>query len=267
MKLSAALISFNEESNLERTLAPLRLLADEIVLVDCFSSDRTPELAAALGAKVFQEPWAGYIAQKNSALSKCSGDWLLSLDCDEELTPELAGNIRSALAQDTPNVGYILRRRTFYQGRLLRYAWQPDKHLRLVRRDASARWAGSDPHESLQVEGPVATLPGFLLHYPYKDFHSHMEKSLRYAQGMAQHYLRQGKKAGWADLLLRPPLTLGKRLFLKGALLDGTPGIMAALSGAAYVYMKYALLWEARNSDGGAKARDGAARSRQGTGL
>ncbi len=249
MKLSVSIISFNEEDNIARTLQALAGLADEIVLLDSFSTDRTTEIAAAMGAKVFQEPWAGYLAQKNSALEKCSGEWILSLDSDEVLTPELTANIKAALADPAGVNGYILKRRTVYMGRTLKYAWQPDRHLRLARRNAQPRWSGTDPHESLKVEGRTADLEGFVLHYSYRDFAVHMAKTQKYAQGAAKTYLSKGKKARRRDFLIRPPFALFKRLVLQQALRDGVPGIIAAFSTALYTYMKYAFLWEMQNKD------------------
>lgn len=256
MKLSVSIISFNEESNIRRTLEPLQGLADEIVLVDSFSTDKTTEIAASMGAVVYQEPWAGYLAQKNSAMEKCTGDWILCLDSDEVLTPELVASIKVVLGGKRPAGGYKIKRRTVYMGRLLKYAWQPDRHLRLVRREASPRWGGTDPHESLLVDGPIADLDGYLLHYSYKNFADHMEKTRKYAEGVAKTYLKKDKKARKSDLLLRPPFVLFKRLVLQRALLDGTPGVIAAFSSAAYSYMKYSFLWEMQNTAGAGKGKD-----------
>lgn len=248
MKLSVSIISFNEENNIRRTLEALQGVADEIVLLDSFSTDKTTEIAASMGATVYQEPWAGYLAQKNSALDKCSGEWILCLDSDEVLTPELLASIKAVLAGKRPAGGYRLKRRTIYMGKLLKYAWQPDRHLRLVHRSASPRWAGTDPHESLVIDGPVSDLDGYLSHYSYRNFADHMEKTRKYAEGAAKTYFKRGKKARSTDLFMRPPFVLFKRLVLQRALLDGTPGVIAAFSSAVYSYMKYSFLWEMQNT-------------------
>lgn len=248
MKLSVAIITFNEEENLERTLAPLKGLADEIIVLDSFSGDKTVEIARAAGCKLFQEPWPGHIAQKNSALGKCSGEWILSLDADEVLTPQMVETVRAAIGQtDTAVSGYLLNRRTFYLGRLLKHAWQPDYKLRLVRRDKKPLWSGMDPHDRLSVEGPTQKLPGYLIHYSFKDFAAHMQTTRKHAQIGAQSYYQAGRRAHLSDFLLRAPFHVFKRLVLKGAFLDGLPGVLAAISGGVHSYMKFAFLWELQN--------------------
>ena len=257
MKLSVAIITLNEEANIARAIGAVRDLADEIVVLDSFSSDHTVEIASGLGALVFQQEFAGYIEQKNDCLAKCSGEWILCLDADEVVSPELAESIRLAIGQpaipaapESPLGGYVLNRRTFYMGRLLKHAWQPDRKLRLVRRAAAPRWSGDNPHDRLEINGKTRRLPGDLVHYSYRDFNAHMEQTRRFARQIAQSYHARGKKSGYAAILLKPPFVLFKRLFLQRAILDGTPGLMAAMSSAAYVYMKYAFLWELQTQRG-----------------
>lgn len=248
MKLSVAIITFNEEENLPRTLAPLKGLADEVIVLDSFSSDRTVEIAREAGCKVFQEPWPGHIAQKNSALAKCSGEWILSLDADEVLPPEMVEAVRSAMGSGAAEVnGYLINRRTFYMGRLLQYAWQPDYKLRLVRRGKNPVWSGMNPHDRLNVEGPTQKLPGYLVHYSFKDFAAHMETTRKHAQVGAQSYYDAGRRAKLSDFILRAPFHVFKRLVLKRAFLDGVPGVLAAISGGVHSYMKFAFLWELQN--------------------
>jgi len=245
MKLSVALMSFNEESNIRRTLEAALPLADEVVVVDSFSTDRTVEIAESMGARVFREPWKGYIGQTNSCLEKCRGEWVLCLDCDEVVTTELRESIRRVLEQPTAE-GYLLNRRSFYLGRLLQYAWQPDRKLRLARKDASLRCEGSNPHPVLKVEGRIARLDGDLIHYSYKDFGAHMAQTQNFARQAAESYYRQGRTANLFDLFSRPFCVFFLHYFLRRAFLDGVPGFFAAFSNAVYVYMKYAFLWEMR---------------------
>ncbi|MDR1125560.1 MAG: glycosyltransferase family 2 protein [Deltaproteobacteria bacterium] len=257
MKLSVSMTAFNCESIIRRTLEPLLGLADEIIIVDSLSTDRTPEIAREMGATVYQEAWAGYVAQKQSALDKTRGDWILCLDSDEVLDEEAAAAIRKILAADGPADGYYLNRRTFYMNRLLKHAWQPDWKLRLVRRAARPFVYGSDPHDAIGVEGETARLPGGLVHYSYRDFADHMQRSRSHAEVMARSYHKRGKPAGRLDLLFRPPFVLFKRLILQGAVLDGVPGVLAAVSSAAYAYMKYAFLWEMNTKGGTEPAKTG----------
>lgn len=248
MKLSLAVISFNEEANIGRALAPFAGLADEIVVLDSFSGDRTVAIAREMGAEVYQEPFAGYVAQKNSCLDKCRGRWVFCVDCDEAASPELVESVRRVLEADAAGSGgladgYLVNRRTFYMGKLLKYAWQPDRKLRLFLRE-KGRWGGDDPHDTILLDGRKGRLAGDLIHYSYTDFEAHMAQTKNFARRIADSYYARGKKSGPFSILFRPPFVLFKRLFLQRAILDGTPGIIAAMSSALYSYMKYAYLWE-----------------------
>jgi glycosyltransferase involved in cell wall biosynthesis len=248
MKLSLAVVSFNEESSIRRTLESALPLVDEIVVVDSFSTDKTVEIAESMGAKVFREPWKGYIGQTNSCLEKCRGEWVLNLDCDEVISPELEESIREALKRPMADA-YLLNRRSFYLGRLLKYAWQPDRKLRLGRKSASLRCEGNEPHHTLKVEGRIARLAGDLIHYSYKDFGAHMAQTKNLARQTAETYYRQGRSACRLALLCKPPFAFFRHYVLRRACLDGVPGLLAALSAAFYVYMKYAYLWEMRRRE------------------
>lgn len=249
MKLSVAMISFNEEENIARTIEAVKNVADEIVLIDSFSTDKTVEIAEKLGAKVYSEEWKGFAAQKNSAAEKCGGEWILFLDCDEEITPELADSITKAV--DTGEFdGYSLNRRTFYMGRLLKYAWQPDFKLRLVKKDSSPLWEGEYVHETLSLKGSAkGRLSGYLIHYSYKNFTDHMQRTLTYSTLAAKKYLEKGRKIGAASFIFRPWFDFFKALILKRSFLDGIPGIIAAFSYALATYSKYAYLWEMQKRD------------------
>lgn len=254
MKLSVAMITLNEEENLPRSLEPLAALAAELplelIIVDSGSTDNTLEIARSAGARIFQEEWKGYVEQKNSAFEKCSGEWILNIDADEVLTPELLEEIRARLERDDGSVnGYSINRRTFYMGRLLKYAWQPDIKLRLARRAASPRWVGRDVHESLKVDGKTEKLHNYLVHYSFKDFSAHMDTTKKLARVGAESYYAAGRRAAASDFVMRPVFHLFKRLVLKRAFLDGVPGLMAAWSGAVHSYMKMAFLWELQNKD------------------
>ncbi|MDR0454248.1 MAG: glycosyltransferase family 2 protein [Deferribacteraceae bacterium] len=250
MKLSVSIISFNEEKNIARTLEAVKGLADEIIVVDSLSTDNTVALAESVGAKVFIEKWKGHIAQKNSALEKCSGEWILALDCDEVVTPELRESIEKVIKGESDFCGYAINRRTFYMGRLLRYSWQPDWKLRFVRKSAAPAWGGYDPHDVLHTGGRISKLSGDLIHYSYKNFADHIQKTVKYAEISAKSYAEKEKKSGFWALLLKPFLVFFKKLIAQRGILDGVPGVMAAFSGAVYVYIKYAFLWELnRNND------------------
>lgn len=254
MKLSVSLVSYNEEANMRRTLEAVRDIAGEIVIVDSFSTDGTVSIAEEFGATVYRRPWPGYHEQKNICLEKCSGDWVLCLDCDEVVSPELRSSIVKVMALPDAAAGYYVNRRTHYLGRLLRHAWQPDRKLRLVRRNANPRWEGGDPHAHMAVDGRAGRLDGDLIHYSYKNFDAHMNQSRALARQMAENLFARGKRSGAFELLVKPPFVFFRRYVLQRAALDGVPGLIAALSGATYVYMKYAYLWEMRT----AEKKDGA---------
>ena len=180
LPLSVSIISFNEAANIGRTLDSIQPIASEIIVVDSHSTDNTRQIAEKKGAKVFDEDWKGHIRQKKSALEKCSQPWILSLDCDEVVSFELREAIIEAVKEGN-RPGYRCNRRTFYLGKLLRYAWQPDWKLRLVRKDADPRWVGYDPHDRLQIAGQNGRLKGDLVHYSYADLRDHLQRLVKYA--------------------------------------------------------------------------------------
>ncbi len=243
LPLSVAIITFNEEVNIARTLAAVAGFAAEIVVVDSGSQDRTPLIAAEFGARVVHNEWPGHIAQKNRALAECRQEWILSLDADEVVSPELADEIRETLRRGDA-AAYRINRRTHYLGRFLRYSWQPDRKLRLVRRAARPEWGGYNPHDVLRVEGEVKDLRAELYHYSYRDIEDHLLRTVRYARISARSYHRMGRRFSFLQLCLKPPLAFIKKLVLKGGWRDGFRGWIVAFSALLSVGMKYVFLWE-----------------------
>lgn len=241
--LSVAIITFNEERNLARTLQALDGLADEIIIVDSFSTDATREIAEQNGAIVYSEEWKGHIAQKNSALEKCRGVWILSLDADEVLTPELYSEIKAHITTDSRNRASV-NRRTVYCGSILRRAWQPDVKLRLVRRDSNPTWGGYNPHDVLFADGTPVKLRGELLHYSYRDVRDHWQKTIFYARATAESYAALGRKASALTIIANPIFSFLKNYLIRGWFVDGVPGLIAGASAAVYVFLKYTFLWE-----------------------
>ena len=250
-RLSIAIISFNEEANIARCIEAVKPIADEVVVVDSFSTDRTVEIAEALGATVYREKWKGYVDQKNSALEKCAGDWILSLDCDEVVSDELAASLSAALAAPAAD-GYRVNRLTFFLGRWIEHAWYPDWNVRLLKRGAG-RWQGLDLHETLVVDGAVLPLTGDLHHYSFRALRDFFERTVRYAATGAQSYRRGGKRPGLGKLLINPLHGFFKHYVLKRGFLDGLPGFLVSVSNGIYVFMKYAFLWEQQNGKDGGK--------------
>ncbi len=243
LPLSVSFITFNEESNLPRALDSIKDIASEIIVVDSHSTDKTREIAKKYGAKVYEENWKGHIAQKNSALEKCTQPWILSLDADEEVSPELKNSIIKAIKEPFAD-GYYLNRKTFHLGRWLNHAWQPDWKLRLVKKSANPRWSGYDPHDVLVINGKTAKLKGFLYHYSYKNIEDHFQRLIKYAKTAANSYHKQGIKFSFAKLILHSSFAFIKEYFLKRGFLDGLPGLEASIGSFFYVFLKYMFLWE-----------------------
>ena len=253
--LSVAIITYNEEGNLGRTLESVRF-ADEIVVVDSGSTDRTVEIAESFGAKVSVEEWKGFARQKNSAIDKCVGTWVLSLDADEELTGELQTEIRAMLAADasvTPQVdGYRLRLRHVFLGRWMRFGgYYPDFKLRLFRRvteTGPSHFTDRPVHESVQVPGRVETMEKDFLHHGYPDLEIYLEHMNRYSTLGAKIVAAKGKISqswvafGW-NVALVPTLTFAWNYFFRLGFLDGREGLLLHIYHSGYISWKYAKAW------------------------
>jgi len=244
LSLSVVIITLNEEANLARTL-PSVAWADEIVIVDSGSTDRTREIAASFGAKFFVEPWKGFAAQKNSALEKASGDWILALDADEEVEPALAEEIRQTLAAAPSQAGFWIPRKNFFLGRWIRHGgFYPDPKLRLFRRGAG-QFEDRLVHEDIHLDGPTARLKNHLLHHAYPTLESYLEHMNRYSSlGAEMAGARRRVGFSFANIVLRPRLTFFYNYILRGGFLDGREGLLLHLYHADYVSWKYAKAWE-----------------------
>lgn len=242
MSLSVAIITHNEAGNLSKLLPLLRDYVDEICVVDMLSSDDTPQVVAKFGGKLYSQAWLGFAEQKNMALDKCSGDWVLCLDADEFPTPALMQEVQR-ISKGPMSKAYRLRRKTFYHGKTLQYAWQPDWQLRLFPRE-HARWRPIEVHETLQTTLPVLDLKGFVVHHSYKNLEEHYQKTIKYARLMGESYFRRGKKGSFFKMLFAPTFAFCKSFFFRGGFLDGVPGLIACASEAHYTALKYFFLWE-----------------------
>jgi|SRR5438270_1282120 len=247
MTLSVCIITLNEERNIARTLKSVKDIADEIIVVDSGSTDATTSIAQSFGAKVFVESWKGFARQKNSALEKAGCDWILSLDADEEVSPELAGSIKALLqsAQMPQLQGYRMNRRNMYFGRWIRRSgYYPDPKLRLVRRDA-AEFELRDVHEDIKMQGEQGHLKGDLIHHAYPTLESFIEHANRYSSLGAGMVVRE-RKAGFSvvNIILRPMVRFLWSYIFRGGFLDGREGLLVLMTHAAYVSWKYAKAWE-----------------------
>lgn len=248
LPLSVALITFNEEQNIGRTLESIAEIASEIIIVDSGSTDDTIKVAEHFEAMIYSEYWKGHIEQKNSALAKCTHDWILSLDADEVVSDELKKDIIKAIT-NPKSEGYYIIRKTFYLGKLLKHAWQPDKKLRLVKRSTNPIWKGLNPHDELYIDGESSLLKGFLIHYSYKDIKHHFNKTIDYARQSAQSYYENGKKFHILNLLMNPPIAFLRLYVINLGFLDGFRGLLAGFSSYVYTFLKYVFLWEFWNKN------------------
>jgi glycosyltransferase involved in cell wall biosynthesis len=246
MTISAVIITYNEEDRLPDALASLAGVADEVVVVDSYSSDRTVEIARAAGARVMQNRFENYGQQKNFAMSQACCEWILNLDADERVSPDLKRAVLRLKESGLPGsvAAFAIKRKTYYLGRWIRHSgWYPDRKVRLFRKDASS-WQGR-VHERLAVAGEVARLPGDILHFTYRDIGDHVRRLERYSSFQAEEIAAQGKKLLTLRLLLLPPVTFLRHYLWKLGLLDGFPGLVIATVqswGTAMKYLKAAAL-------------------------
>ena len=241
--LSAILITRNEEANLEDCLASLDGLATQIVVVDTQSTDRTLVIAQRYGALISSPPdWPGFGPQKNRALDLASEDWVLSLDADERLTPELRVEIMGVL--DKPQTDcYAIPRLSWYCGRFMRHSgWTPDYVDRLFKR-GSARFSTDLVHERLIPKGPVLRLKNQMLHYSFMNLAQVQEKMERYSTASAQQAFLRGKTASPLKAILHGAWSFFRTYILRAGFLDGPQGFSLALANAKGSYLRYIKLW------------------------
>jgi glycosyltransferase involved in cell wall biosynthesis len=239
VKISATIITFNEQDNLPRALNSLGC-CDEIVIVDSGSTDRTVELARGFGARVVQRAWPGYAQQKNFAAGQASHDWILALDADEMLSEDLQRELRELKQQESPFDAYSCPRLAQYRGRWIRHSgWYPDPKVRFYDR-RKARWVGDYVHESVRVEGSLGVLQGDLLHYTCPTFSRHIESVNRYTTLAAEELAARGRSVSLARLLAAPPWAFVRSYFWQRGFLDGPDGFLIAAMAAFYVFAKYA---------------------------
>lgn len=238
MKISATIITYNEERNIPRVIESLRC-ADEVVVVDSGSTDRTVEIASKLGARVVEMSWRGYSGQKNFASESATYDWILSLDADEALSEALEGEIWQIKKNGPGYDAYTVPRLAQYLGRwILHSGWHPDRKVRLFDR-RKAKWVGDYVHESVVAEGRIGHLRENLLHFTCSSLSEHLKTMDRYTTLAAEQIVAKQRKVGFDELLLNPPWTFFNTYVLKRGFLDGPEGIAIAYMAAFYNFLKY----------------------------
>lgn len=257
--LSVAIITLNEAENLPRTLRSVQF-AQEVVVVDSGSTDQTVAIAQSFGARVSAEPWKGFSAQKNSAITKCTGTWVLSLDADEELSPELQQQLQTLLPSNPPVDAFFLRRRNLFLGRWMRHGgYYPDPKLRLFRRNtanfaSTARFSNRPVHETITFSGDSDTLDFDLIHHAYPTLESYLEHMDRYSTLGAELLDAQRRRSrsvlafAW-NVFFVPQLTFLWNYIFRLGFLDGREGFLLHLYHSTYVSWKYAKAWNMAHSD------------------
>ncbi|HUG36760.1 MAG TPA: glycosyltransferase family 2 protein [Candidatus Limnocylindrales bacterium] len=242
-RISVAIVTLNEQDRLRACLESVAW-ADEVVVVDAESADKTVALAREFTDRVWVRPWPGFVAQKNFAIEQATGDWVLALDADEQVTPALAERVRAILRADGPADGYSIPRQNMFWGAWVRHGGlYPDWQLRLFRR-RSGRFSGEGVHESVRVDGTVERLAEPMLHHSYRGLEDFVERANRYSTLAARDLIRQGRRVRLAELILRPLGRFLSMYIMRRGFLDGWRGLVLAVLYADYVFLRTAKAWE-----------------------
>jgi glycosyltransferase involved in cell wall biosynthesis len=243
VKLTVTVITHNESAHIGEALDSVAW-ADERLVIDSHSTDDTVAIARARGARVEVRDWPGYSDQKNHAAGLASHDWILSIDADERVTPELAAEIRALLAQEPAARGYRIPRVTSYLGAWIRTTdWYPDYQLRLYDRRAG-RWNGRPVHESVALDGEPGRLTNDLQHYAYRDISHHLATIDRYTTLAARQAFAEGRRAGVWGAVLHAKAAFLRNYLLRRGITQGGVGLVVSILNAYYVFLKFAKLWE-----------------------
>lgn len=242
--ISACIITLNEEDNLPRCLQSIEELADEIVVLDSGSNDRTVDIAHEFQARVFRRDFDGYVNQKNHIISLVRHEWILVIDADEVITPGLANEIKNIIQRVDPPVAYRIPRMSFYLGRWIRHSgWYPDYNIRLFRAGCGV-FQGGTVHETVIPIGPVGTLQNHLEHYSYGDISDHLLRIDQYSTLIAQDKHSHGKRSSIVWAVVKSFSKFCLTYFYRLGFLDGRAGLVIAVMAGYYNFLKYVKLWE-----------------------
>ena len=241
--VSVTIITLDEEEHIGPAIDSAAW-ADEVLVVDSGSTDRTMEIARSKGARVLTRAWTGYVDQKNFAADQAAHDWIFSLDADERIPPPLAQEITSIVAKEPPYRGYRVPRVTFHLGRWIRTTdFYPDYQMRLYDR-RTGRWQGRYVHESVKVDGPTSQLTQDIEHYSFRDLRDQIKRINQYSTLSAMQMYEAGRRTGPIEIVVHPPAAFLRNYVLRRGFMDGTAGLLISLLNAWGVGLKFMKLWE-----------------------
>lgn len=243
-KISAVVIAYNDEPNMRPCLESVAW-ADELIVVDSFSTDSTEKIAREFTDKVFQHEFKGFGRLRNEAISHASHNWIFSLDTDERATPEIRQEIQRVLGEGPQADAYFVPRKNSFLGRPIRYCgWYPDyRQPQLFRKDRM-QYREDLVHEGFELDGPIGYLKEHVIQYPFRDINHYLRKMERYTELMAQRMLDQGRRFRTHQLITHPWFTFTKMYLFRRGFLDGMPGLILSMLYAYYTFVKYAKFWE-----------------------
>lgn len=247
-RLSVAVITHNEEEDIRDCLESVKW-ADEIVVIDSSSTDKTVEICRRYTDKVFEKEWSGFSNQKNYAIDASTNPWVLVIDADERITEGLREEIRGILNDDTACDGYFIPRKNYFLGRWIRHGgWYPDYSIRLFRKD-KGRFEQREVHESVRINGKTARMKNPLEHYTYRSLSEYLQRMDRYSTLAAREMAGGGRKAGPGSIIFRPVFTFIRMYVLQQGFREGIYGLVLSALYSYYTFVKYAKLWEINASE------------------
>ena len=238
-KISACIISYNEENKIEDCLKSLEGIVDEIIVVDSLSTDKTKEIIKKYTDNIYDQKFLGHVEQKNLAVEKANNDWILSLDCDERLTDELRASILRIKDNLELADAYRMARKTFYVYRWLNYCWYPDFKIRLFNRN-TAKWGGTNPHDRVELNGEnIVTLNGDIQHYSFNSISEHIQTIDYFTEIGAQEIIKKGKSVSFISPFTHGLWTFIKLYILKKGFMDGYAGLVVSVLSGMHAFIKY----------------------------
>lgn len=245
MKLSAAIITYNEELNIGPCIESLHDFVDEIIVLDSNSTDNTIKIAKSYPkVKTFSQNFKGHIEQKNDAIKLCSSEWVLALDADERVTSVLKESIKKVLETENKLNGYKISRLTYHLGQFIRHSgWYPQFRYRLFRK-GHARWTGENPHDYVEIEGEGSKLKGDILHYSFKDLSHQIDTINKFSSIVAFTRFKKNLSFSLLKCIYKPLVKFIEIYFFKMGFLDGFPGFVIAVSSANSTFLKHAKIYE-----------------------